>query len=154
MSTTHIKALATPPALGWTLLLLAWLAALASTLGSLFFSGVMELEPCLLCWYQRIAMFPLVVVLGIGVYRRDLSSATYAAPLAVMGWLTATYHWLLYSGFVPKGLQPCGKGRSCAEIDLHIAGFLTIPLMSLLAFTVIIILLMSAARTGCTEVRR
>lgn len=140
-----------PP--GWTLLLFAWLVALASTLGSLFFSEVMELEPCVLCWYQRIAMFPLVVVLGIGVYRQDAGSAVYAVPLAIVGWLAAGYHWLLYSGFVPKALQPCGKGRSCAEVDLHLAGFLTIPLMSLLAFT-LIILLLSAAWTGRGQVRR
>ena len=53
--------------MAWTLLLLAWLTSLASTLGSFLFSEVMQLQPCLLCWYQRIAMFPLVLVLGIGL---------------------------------------------------------------------------------------
>ena len=132
------------PSIRWGLLLLAWLCAVGSTLGSLFFSEVMDLEPCVLCWYQRIAMFPLVMVLGIGVYRQDLNSATYAFPLAVVGWLAAGYHWLVYSGFVPKDLQPCGKGPSCAEVDLRLVGFLTIPLMSLLAFSLIIILLAAA----------
>lgn len=132
------------PRLRWALLLLAWLAAVASTLGALFFSEVMDLEPCVLCWYQRIAMFPLVMMLGIGVYRQDINSAIYAFPLAVAGWLAAGYHWLVYSGFVPEDLQPCGKGPSCAEVDLRLAGFLTIPLMSLLAFSLIIILLAAA----------
>lgn len=132
------------PRLLWALLLLAWLATVASTLGALFFSEVMGLEPCVLCWYQRIAMFPLVVVLGLGVYRQDINSAVYAFPLAAAGWLAAGYHWLVYSGFVPKNLQPCGKGPSCAEVDLRLAGFLTIPLMSLLAFSLIIILLAAA----------
>lgn len=132
------------PRLRWALLLLAWLATVASTLGALFFSEVMDLEPCVLCWYQRIAMFPLVMVLGIGVYRQDIDSAVYALPLAVAGWLAAGYHWLVYSGFVPKDLQPCGQGPSCAEVDLRLAGFLTIPLMSLLAFSLIIVLLAAA----------
>ena len=130
--------------LPWALLLLAWLTAAASTLGALFFSEVMNLEPCVLCWYQRIAMFPLVVVLGLGVYRQDVNSAMYALPLAAAGWLAAGYHWLVYSGFVPKDLQPCGHGPSCAEVDLRLAGFLTIPLMSLLAFSLVIILLAAA----------
>lgn len=132
--------------LRWASLLLAWLAAVASTLGALFFSEVMGLEPCVLCWYQRIAMFPLVVVLGLGVYRQDINSAVYALPLAAAGWLAAGYHWLVYSGFVPKDLQPCGTGPSCAEVDLRLAGFLTIPLMSLLAFSLIIILLAAASK--------
>ena len=132
------------PRLRWALLLLAWIATVASTLGALFFSEVMDMEPCVLCWYQRIAMFPLVVVLGIGVYRQDINSALYALPLAAAGWVAAAYHWLLYSGFVPKDLQPCGKGPSCADVDLHLAGFLTIPLMSLLAFSLIIILVAAA----------
>lgn len=130
--------------LRWAALLLAWLATVSSTLGALFLSEVMNLEPCVLCWYQRIAMFPLVVVLGIGVYRQDINSAIYAFPLTVAGWLTAGYHWLVYSGFVPKDLQPCGEGPSCAQVDLRLAGFLTIPLMSLLAFSLIIILLAAA----------
>lgn len=133
----------------WALLLLAWLGSLTSTLGSLFFSEVMHLEPCVLCWYQRIAMFPMVVVLGVGLYRQDADSVLYALPLAAVGWLAAGYHWLLYSGFIPKDLQPCGQGPSCAEVDLRWAGFLTIPLMSMLAFSLILLLLAAAwARRG------
>lgn len=130
----------------WTLLLLCWLASLASSLGSLFFSEVMGLEPCVLCWYQRIAMFPLVPILAIGLYRQDPYSARYALPLAGAGALIALYHFLLYTGFVPKGMQPCGKGLSCADVKLELAGFLTIPLMSLLAFSLILMLLVAATK--------
>lgn len=136
------------PRPAWVLLLLAWLASLAGTLGSLFFSEVMQLQPCLLCWYQRIAMFPLVLVLGIGVHREDAGSVLYGLGLAGLGWAVAGYHFLLYSGWIPENLQPCSKGVSCAEVDLRIAGFLTIPLMSLFAFTVIVGLLMAAHRQG------
>lgn len=136
------------PRPAWTLLLVAWLASLAGTLGSLFFSEVMQLQPCLLCWYQRIAVFPLVLVLGIGLYREDVGSVLYGLGLAAAGWLVAGYHFLLYTGWIPKNLQPCSKGLSCAEVDLRLVGFLTIPLMSLLAFTVIIGLLEAARRQG------
>ena len=136
------------PRSAWSLLLLAWLASLAATLGSLFFSEVMQLQPCVLCWYQRIAMFPLVFVLGIGVYRQDAGSVVYGLALAAAGWVVAGYHFLLYSGWIPKNLQPCSKGLSCAEVDLRLVGFLTIPLMSLLAFTLIISLLVAARRQG------
>ncbi|MDP3857724.1 MAG: disulfide bond formation protein B [Stagnimonas sp.] len=136
------------PRRAWTLLLVAWLASLAGTLGSLFFSEVMLLQPCLLCWYQRVAMFPLVLVLGIALYREDVGSVLYGLGLAAAGWLVAGYHFLLYTGWIPENLQPCSTGLSCAEVDLRLVGFLTIPLMSLLAFTVIIGLLEAARRQG------
>lgn len=130
----------------WTLLTVSWLVALVSTLGALFFSEVMELEPCVLCWYQRIAMFPLVLILGAGAYTQDASSVKYALPLAFAGWLTAFYHCLLYGGFLPAAMQPCGKGVSCSAQKLELVGFITIPLLSLLAFSTIILLLLSAKK--------
>ena len=130
----------------WWLLFLCWLIAGIATLGSLFFSEVLGLEPCVLCWYQRIAMFPLVPILAIGLYKQDLYSVRYALPLAGAGTLIALYHFLLYTGFVPKGMQPCGRGLSCADVKLELAGFLTIPLMSLLAFSLILVLLVAATR--------
>lgn len=133
----------------WALVWAAWLLALVSTLGALFFSEVMDLEPCVLCWYQRIAMFPLVLMLGMGLYLQDPRSGFYALPLAVLGWLVALYHCLLYGGFIPQGLQPCGEGNSCATQKLELVGFITIPLLSLCAFTLIVGLLL-AARKGLT----
>lgn len=127
----------------WTVLLLCWLIALASTLGSLFFSEVMELEPCVLCWYQRIAMFPLVPILAVALYKEDWQGITYALPFAIAGWLAAAYHSLLYAGHIPKGMQPCGKGVSCADVKLEIFGHLSIPMLSLVAFTVILSLLIA-----------
>lgn len=134
----------------WALLLVAWLIALVATLGSLVFSEVMNLEPCVLCWYQRIAMFPLALLLAQGVYTQDRRCVDYALPLAAVGWLVALYHCLLYAGVIPKGLQPCGKGASCAEQALTLVGFITIPLLSVLAFSVIVVLLM-VARKGDSQ---
>ena len=62
---------------------IAWGAALVATLGSLYFSFILKLEPCLLCWYQRIFMFPLVVIIGVGIYRKDIGLAAYVLPLSI-----------------------------------------------------------------------
>ncbi len=97
------------PRPAWTLLLGAWLASLAGTLGSLFFSEVMLLQPCLLCWYQRIAMFPLVLVLGIGLYREDAGSVLHGLGLAAAGWAVAGYHFLLYTGWIPENFSHAAR---------------------------------------------
>src|SRR5687767_4898552 len=75
---------------------LAWTIALGGTLGSLFFGEVMKLPPCTLCWYQRICLFPLPLILGVGIARRDRSLVAYAAPFVVLGLIIAVYHNLLY----------------------------------------------------------
>ncbi|THF58076.1 disulfide bond formation protein B [Pseudothauera rhizosphaerae] len=138
---------ATTSSRAWLLLFAAWLVASVSTLGALFFSMVMERPPCVLCWYQRIFMFPLPLVLGVGLLPFDPRAVRYALPLAVAGWLVAAYHCLLYLGFIPAGLQPCTQGVSCADVQIELAGFVTIPLLSLFAFTLIAALLL-AARKG------
>jgi disulfide bond formation protein DsbB len=125
----------------WTLLFLCWLLASVSTLGSLFFSYVMEFAPCVLCWYQRIFLFPLVIILAVGLFPFDKSVVKYALPLAIAGWLTALYHTLLYAGIIPESIQPCSQGVSCTEEYIDLFGFMTIPMLSLLSFSTIIALL-------------
>jgi len=127
----------------WTLLFLAWLIATGSTLGSLFFSNVMEFAPCVLCWYQRICLFPLVIMLAQGLFPLDRKVTKYALPLTAAGWLLAAYHNLLYAGIIPESMQPCGKGVSCSEEYIELFGFLSIPLMALLAFTVLMAILIT-----------
>jgi disulfide bond formation protein DsbB len=131
---------------GWTLLFLCWLIASIATLGSLFFSDVMGIAPCVLCWYQRIALFPLVLILGAGLLPFDAGVVKYALPLAVAGWLVALYHSLLYWGILPKDIQPCTGGVPCTDRNLELFGFLSIPLMSLLASSAIITLLLILRR--------
>ena len=96
----------------WYLLFAAWLLASAATLGSLFLSEVMGMTPCPLCWYQRVFMYALVPVLLAGMHPLDPRAARYAAPLAVLGWLTAFYHLLVYEGIIPEKMQPCGSDNS------------------------------------------
>jgi disulfide bond formation protein DsbB len=130
----------------WNFVFLCWLVATVSTLGSLFFSEVMELPPCVLCWYQRIFMFPLAIVLTIGLFPFDKNIVRYALPLAAIGWAVALYHYLLYSGFIPENLQPCSQDVPCSKINLELFGFITIPLLSLFSFSIVVVLLMIAKK--------
>jgi len=113
---------------------LAWVIALVATVGSLFFSEVMGLPPCVLCWYQRIAMYPLVVIIGSGVVMQDSRMKYYALPLCLSGLVISIYHNMLYYGIVPESIIPCTAGISCTSRQIEWLGFITIPLMALAAF--------------------
>ena len=81
----------------WTLVFICWIIASVSTLGSLFFSEIMEFPPCALCWYQRIFMFPLVFIFLAGLFPFDKNVVKYALPIALVGWGFAFYHYLVYA---------------------------------------------------------
>jgi len=119
------------------ILYVAFAQALVATLGSLFFSEVMMLTPCKLCWYQRILMYPLTVILAVGILRKDKRVWQYVLPLSILGWITALYHVLLYYGVIAENLVPCAMGVSCTTRYIAWFGFLSIPLLSLVAFSVI-----------------
>lgn len=121
------------------LVYVAWVQALVATLGSLFFSEVLHLLPCLLCWYQRILMYPLVAILTVGILLRDPRLRWYVLPLSGLGLVIALYHNLLYYGILPEGIVQCTTGVSCTQRQLEWLGFITIPLLSLTAFTIITI---------------
>ena len=121
---------------------IAWLFALLSVVGSLFFSEVMQLPPCVLCWYARIAMYPLVVVIGVGIVLRDARMKVYALALAVPGVLLAIYHNLLYYGFIPENITPCSEGVPCNAVQIEMLGFITIPMLGLAAFFAIALCLL------------
>lgn len=129
---------------------LAWLQAVVAMAGSLYFSEVMHLVPCVLCWYQRITMYPLVAILLIGMWRKDSKLYQYVLPLSVIGFLIATYHSILYYavnwGFRPDWSGPCQAGISCTTRYIEWGGFITIPLLSWTAHLVIIVLMVLAWR--------
>jgi disulfide bond formation protein DsbB len=131
---------------GWALLFFAWVLVTTATLGSLFFSEVMKVPVCVLCWYQRIAMYPLVLILAIGLFPFDPRVVRYAVALAGAGWLIALFHVLLVAGIIPESVQPCVQGVPCSETHLSLLGFLNIPVLSLCVFTLIGILLFYAHR--------
>lgn len=132
----------------WTLIFVAWLVAAMSTLGALFLGEVMALPTCILCWYQRIFMFPLVLILPIGLFPFDAKVIRYALPLAVLGWLLAVFHQLLVVGVIPESLKPCTQGVPCSVKVIEWFGFVTIPILSVAAFSTIIALLLVAHFRG------
>lgn len=126
---------------GWVWLSAAWAVALVSTFAALFIGEVMGMTPCQLCWYQRILMFPLAVILGMAAFGNDRRGAIYALPLALGGVAMAGYHTALVAGWVPQWWIPCGAGPSCSDQKLVILGDIQIPWLALLAFTAIVALL-------------
>jgi len=130
----------------WSALFVAWVLVTIATLGSLFLSEVMGVPVCALCWYQRIAMYPLVLVLAIGLLPYDPRVWRYAAALTFAGWLIAMYHVLLVAGIIPASAQPCVQGIPCSETHFSLLGFLNIPTLSLLTFTALGVLLFFANR--------
>src|SRR5215204_5624930 len=120
----------------------AWAIALTATVGSLFFSEVMQLPPCVLCWYQRIAMYPLVVIIAVGIITDDRRVKHYALPVCLAGLAVAIYHNLLYYGIIPESITPCMQGVSCTSRQIEWLGFITIPLLSLIGFISITICLL------------
>ncbi len=127
-------------------LYLAWLVALTATLGSLYFSEVRGFVPCTLCWYQRILMYPLVILLGIASYRQDRGVTVYALPLTVLGGAVSIYHVLEQKipGFGAPAL--CRVGVPCSAAYINWLGFISIPVLALTAFTLITLLLLAVQR--------
>jgi disulfide bond formation protein DsbB len=128
----------------WALVFAAWLVAASATLGALFMSEVMGFAPCVLCWWQRIFMFPLVLILALGLFPLDPKVTRYALPLAAIGLLVAGFHVLLTVGIIPETLAPCRDGIPCKTLQVEWFGFVTIPLLSFFAFLVLTLLLVTA----------
>lgn len=117
----------------------ALIVATVATLGSLFLSEGAKFIPCELCWFQRICMYPQVVILGIGVWKNEMSARMYALPLAVIGFLIASYHYALQ---MYPGLPCTDEVASCAAKQFANFGYITIPMMAWTAFLLIILFLL------------
>ena len=123
------------------MLFAVWIVATVATLASLFFSEVMDVPVCSLCWYQRIAMYPLVLILALGLFPYEPRVVRFAGGLAAVGWLIALFHVLVVAGVVPERVQPCVQGIPCSETHISLFGFLNIPVLSLLTFSLIVAML-------------
>lgn len=132
-----------------TALLAAWLLAFGASLAVLFIGEVMGQTPCTLCWYQRIAMLPLALILGVAAWRGDLGIWPYAMPIAGGGVLLAGFHSLVYYGVIPEAIAQCGAGPSCTDVEMTIFG-IAIPVLSLAAFAALVVLL-AAVRKGAAK---
>lgn len=130
---------------------LAWLIALASMLGSLYFSEILHEAPCILCWYQRILIYPLVAIIPIGILLKDKKLHWYVLPLTIPGSAIALYHSLLQWGIIPEKVAPCTFGVSCLTKQLDLFGFVTLPFLSLLAFLGIVTLMLISKKFNATD---
>ncbi|MGL4649880.1 MAG: disulfide oxidoreductase, partial [Caldilineaceae bacterium] len=126
----------------------ALLAAWVAMLGSLYFSLVSGFVPCDLCWYQRILMYPLSVLIAAGLTLRDRHLPKLVLPFSLLGMGIATYHYLLEKTDWFDGVQVCRNGVACTTMWINWAGFITIPFLSLTAFTIITIAAFIALRAG------
>ncbi len=124
-------------------LLFAWAQSLFAMGGSLYFSEILHYPPCVLCWYQRIAMYPFTLLLPIGIARKDRNIFFYTLPLVTIGWIISIYHNLLYYKILPESIAPCVAGISCTTKYVEFLGFITIPLLSFVAHTVILLSLLA-----------
>ena len=117
----------------------AWIVSVVATLGSLYFSEIKGFIPCDLCWFQRIFMYPLVVILGIGTFQSDISVKKFVLPLSIVGGSISLFHYLEQKvpGF--GGIRPCVSGVPCRAEYINWFGFVTIPFLALTAFTLITI---------------
>ena len=119
------------------LLYIAWVQSLVAMLGSLYFSEILHFPPCVLCWYQRILMYPLTILIAVGIIRKDKNLPYYVLPLSLIGTIIAFYHNLLYYKILPESLAPCVAGVSCTTKFVSYFGFITIPFLSLCGFLVV-----------------
>ena len=115
----------------------SWIISLLASLSVLFIGEVLGQTPCLLCWFQRAFMFPLVIVLGIGIWWQDRFVGRYGVALAFSGAAIALWHSGLYAGFIPERIRPCtATGPSCTDDSQLIVG-IPIPFLSFIAFLAI-----------------
>lgn len=119
------------------ILYFAWFVSLVATFGSLYFSEIKGFIPCDLCWFQRIFMYPLVVILGIATFQSDSTVKKFVLPLSIVGSIISFFHYLEQKvpGF--GGIKPCVSGVPCSAEYINWLGFITIPFLALIAFTLI-----------------
>lgn len=120
-----------------TALYIAWIQAIVATVGSLYLSLVLHWTPCVLCWYQRTMMYPLVLVIGAGILKEVIDIEYLVLPVTFVGLIISLYHNLLMYGVISEKLAPCTAGVSCTLPYHFYFGFLTVPLLSFTAFAVI-----------------
>ncbi|MFZ4517399.1 MAG: disulfide bond formation protein B [Microthrixaceae bacterium] len=132
--------------LGQVAIPLAFAVALTCTLGSLYMSEIAKFPPCPLCWYQRIAMYPNVVLLAVAWWRRDTAVKFYVVPLVVIGWVIATYHYLLerFPDTVKSPVCDSAAAVPCETVWVWKFHFLSIPGMAWVGFTLIFTLVLLA----------
>jgi len=136
-----------------TIMFSCFIVASIATLGSLFFSEIMEFVPCTMCWYQRIFMYPLVLIFLINLLYPDEKVFKYSFPLVLTGMLFAIYHNLLMWKIIPESAVPCKQGVPCSTEYFEYFGFINIPFLSLFAYSLILVLLLVGQKKVCNNAK-
>jgi len=123
------------------IIFICFLLASTATLGSLFFSEIMHFIPCSMCWYQRIFLYPLVLIFLVNLLYPDDKVFKYAISLIGVGFLISLYHNLLMWDIIPESIVPCVSGVPCSTVYINWFGFITIPFLSLITYSLLLILL-------------
>ncbi|MBI2029822.1 disulfide bond formation protein B [Candidatus Gottesmanbacteria bacterium] len=129
-------------------LVFAYIVSIIATLGSLFLSEVAHFTPCLLCWYQRILMYPQAIILLVALFMKFTKEIKYyCIALSGVGFVLAIYHYYLQLFGNPA--IPCstvGISESCATRPFTHFGYITIPFMAATAFLLIILSMLFTAK--------
>jgi disulfide bond formation protein DsbB len=133
---------------GETGLFQAWVVATVCMLGSLYYSQIAHFEPCELCWFQRICMYPLPFVMGVGLRRRDRGVRYYVLPLASIGALISIYHYQLER--FPHQSSMCELANPCSLVWVWRFHFVSIPFMALSGFAFILTAMLIVGRSDPT----
>jgi disulfide bond formation protein DsbB len=121
-------------------LMISWLIAVAALLTTLYLSEVMLWPICHLCWYQRICLYPQVILLGMAAFKNDRSILPYTLALSVIGLIFAIYQYLTQLFPITfEGITLCGTGPSCATMHMNWLGFITLPLIGIVGFIVLVV---------------
>ena len=131
---------------------LAFGPALAALLGSLYFSEIAGFEPCKLCWIQRILMYPLTIILLVGIFNQDDLIPKYVLPFSITGMGVSLYHYLLQNHVFGPESNFCAVGASCVTRYINLMGFITIPFLALIAFTMINVLIVGVVWANRYEI--
>ncbi|MBI4415344.1 MAG: disulfide bond formation protein B [Candidatus Kerfeldbacteria bacterium] len=124
----------------------AFVVALVSMLGSLFYSEIAKYTPCELCWYQRILMYPQTLLLFIALIKKDLGVTKYTLWMSLIGALVAGYHYLLQLNLVPAPCSAVGYSAACSQRFVMEYGYITIPMMAFTGFVLILLMMVAARR--------
>ncbi|MFC7364379.1 MULTISPECIES: disulfide oxidoreductase [Bhargavaea] len=122
------------------MLLAVWTVSLVATAGSLYFSEVRGYIPCEMCWYQRILMYPIVVIGAVAYFRKDFRAAAYTLALSVIGGMISLYHYGIQKLPALQDSAPACGQVSCTGAYINWFGFVTIPFLALIAFIIIAVI--------------
>jgi disulfide bond formation protein DsbB len=119
-------------------ILFVFIIACIATCGSLFFSEIAKFDPCKLCWFQRIFMYPQAILFAIAFWKKDKNIFQYSIPLSIIGACIAAYHYSIQISAIPSLFCTAGSPESCVEKPFMMYGYISIPMMSLTAFLLIL----------------